>query len=480
MDEDTKVTYQWDSEEEPDAPQIGADAEETTDEGDDPAARAAETADEEIEAPELKSPENEATAHRSGDAPRPSSAAPAPPPEAAAARSERIFHLPPVLSAVEDEPEEETPEAVSASAPIPFARPAAPQSAPRSAEAPVTSPAAAPHLIDEHDVPFELAGAQKLGIVGGKMAGKSYLFQAMVYRTTAGVKSGALTYYLEGGGIRLFSALQHQGRADTLNLVRFTRRYERWERLPQTILINQLWYRLQLPYRTGLLGTGRGALEVEYFDGSGEGFFEVGFSRENQEQWRVGYSDARVMVFCLPLWAAFPGRSMTEEDWRRRDELLEGFEQVVQNYTSLWEKFGHPVRTILALTMADDPRGALTALRESWITPYLDQDHRYLRRLRKGSGIARYLASARRVSEALRAEFESARDPHVAGIPQKLSFRAGAPWLIPVSAVEGRMLDSIESRYPDPDARPRLDPPVPAHVELPLLVALCERENALM
>ncbi|MEE8524545.1 MAG: hypothetical protein V3T72_11490, partial [Thermoanaerobaculia bacterium] len=82
--------------------------------------------------------------------------------------------------------------------------------------------------------------------------------------------------------------------------------------------------------------------------------------------------------------------------------------------------------------------------------------------------------------EALLEEFAQCRDPLVAAIPQKLDFHGGKPWLIPVSAIEGSFLEGIESKFKNPEERPRLPPPVPVHVELPLLVALCERSNALM
>jgi hypothetical protein len=103
-----------------------------------------------------------------------------------------------------------------------------------------------------------------------------------------------------------------------------------------------------------------------------------------------------------------------------------------------------------------------------------------LKQLRRGSGVARYLANARTISEVLHEEFAASLDPRVGSIPQKLDFGAGRPWLIPVSAIEGDTLDEIEKEFPNPDDRPNLRAPIPVHVELPLLVALCERDNALI
>jgi hypothetical protein len=266
-----------------------------------------------------------------------------------------------------------------------------------------------------------------------------------------------------------------------MNLARFVKKYASWERLPTTIAVAQEWYRLRLRYRTGIFGGERSALDVEFFDGSGEGFFEAARTPENRKLWREGYLKARVMVFCLPIWAAFPGDNLKREDWQKREELIEGFEQVVQNYTDMRTLNGQtqPVCSILALTQADDRRSGLQALRDRWIQPYMDSPHTYLRQLRRGSGIARYLANARTVSAALHEEFDAARDPQVAAIPESLEFGRGRPWLIPVSAIEGGLLDSVAGQ-PEAERDPAPYPPVPVHVELPLLVALCERDNALM
>ena len=342
-------------------------------------------------------------------------------------------------------------------------------------------------LVEESTVEeatFEQGSVQKLGIIGGKGVGKSYLFQAMVYRTGDSQKAGSLAYYLDSGGVRLFTALTRQDQVTELPLKEFLQNYSDWNRLLQTQLNMQRWYRLRLPYRVGVFGLGRAEIDVEFFDGSGEGFFQLEQVHNQQHKiWQIGYLDARVMVFCLPLWVAFPDAGqLSEADWEDRDTILKGFERVVLNYRKMRDrhKCSQPVRSILALTMADDRRSALRTLRDRWITPYMDAAERYLQRLRTGRGIALYLANARKISEALRDEFGKT-DNLVSKIPTDLDFNGGQPWLIPLSAIEGRMLDTIEEGDKDPDKkRKRFRPPVPVHVELPLLVALCERENALM
>jgi hypothetical protein len=311
--------------------------------------------------------------------------------------------------------------------------------------------------------------------------GKSYLFQAMVYRTQHAQRAGALSYFLDNAGIELVKTANPEERARTVNLQRFNAEYESWTRLPTTLAAHQPWYRLTLPYRIGLLGRSRAALEVEFFDGSGEQFFEAQDPRQ-RGLWAQAYREARVLAFCLPLWAAFPAADLSTAARRERDEIIASFHDVVQNYKDMRRhlKLKAPVRTILALTMADDRRCALTALRDTWIAGYLQRPEAFLAQTRTGRGVARYLANARRVSRSLLDAFAAARSPGIAGIPNLLRFGADRPWLIPVSAIHGDALDALERAYPNPDDRPARLPPVPVHVELPLLVALCEHGNALM
>src|SRR6185295_7177407 len=139
----------------------------------------------------------------------------------------------------------------------------------------------------------------------------------------------------------------------------------------------------------------------------------------------------------------------------------------------------HPVRSILALTMADDRRSALTTLRNRWITPFIERPRPHLDALRTASGTARYLASARQISEAVFKEFDASHDPRISGIPERIEFGGGRPWFVPLSAIDGATLDSWDQGRVE---KPRADlpPPVPVHVELPLLVALCDSRHALM
>ena len=60
-----------------------------------------------------------------------------------------------------------------------------------------------------------------------------------------------------------------------------------------------------------------------------------------------------------------------------------------------------------------------------------------------------------------------------------LDYGYGAPWLIPVTAIDGAQLARVEASRVSDAERLRIGPPVPAHVELPLLIAMSDQHNAL-
>jgi hypothetical protein len=338
----------------------------------------------------------------------------------------------------------------------------------------------APEAIPEE--PFDRTGTTRVGLLGGKGVGKSYLFQAMVYRTLDGRHSGALSYYLDRDTVRIYQTHDRQSVPRSAIPSEIVDEYRSWVRLGTTKLSVEQWYRLRLQFRTGLLGQRRTFLDIDFLDGSGESF-ETGLSAEREETWKAAFLDATIMVFCLPLWAAFPasGDVLSEEDWDFRESLIRGFDAVVRHFRDLREKYHarHPVRSILALTMADDHRSALTTLRNRWIMPLLEQPKPHLAAMRKASGVSRYLASAGKVSEAVFREFDASHDPRISGIPERIEFGGGRPWFVPLSAIDGATLDSWEQGKAK-KPRAGLRPPVPVHVELPLLLALCDSHNALM
>ncbi len=318
-------------------------------------------------------------------------------------------------------------------------------------------------------------GTIRMGILGGKASGKTYLMHAMVYRVQAAAQAGALSIHLKGGRVQLYHSTKARGGEKAESLRRFVKAYRSWVRLGFTDREQQAWHRLELTFRSGLAGGSESKLDIDFLDSSGE-FLEMAPTAESRQDWANAYLGVGVMAFCLPLWTAFPSTRLSSKDLQLREQHLEGFESVVQNYRSMvaTHSSGRKVRPMLLLTMADDRRGGLTQMIDSWITPYLESPGYYLDRLRRESGLARYLGNARGLSEMLHRQFARA-DAESARIPELLSFGEGRPWIVPVSAIDGAALEAVESGAMSNPAEP-----APAHVELPLLLSLCETYNALM
>jgi len=151
---------------------------------------------------------------------------------------------------------------------------------------------------------------------------------------------------------------------------------------------------------------------------------------------------------------------------------LRGFSGILRNYEEIRDE-SLDVKCILALTMADDHRSALRTLRSRWIDPYMGKKNqrKVLDQLCNPWRITRYLQNAQAISEYLHREFDESKWTEIQGIPARLEFGRGKPWILPVTAVDGARLilgDKSEGE------------PTPAHVELPLLVAMCEKHNVLM
>jgi hypothetical protein len=329
----------------------------------------------------------------------------------------------------------------------------------------------------------ESKDAIKVGILGGKGVGKSYLFQSMVYRIASPTHAGVLSYYMRD----LSAQLSMSGIADPnpriLALPDFLEGYSRMLRLPPTLMSDQRWYRLQLNFATGKFGRGSSTMNIEFLDGSGEAL-ELGTAiPQMKELWVRAFRDATVMIFCLPIWTLFPdGDEMTEDDWDYRDRWLKGFARVVSTYREIRNPT-LKVRSVLVLTMADDHRSALRTLHRRWIKPCIENPsaEKFLNDVRSGSGITRYLATAREVSSYLQREYRRVGFGGVVTDLAELNYGYGLPWIVPVSAVDGAQLTQIEENIElDPRYRYRGPAPVPAHVELALLAAMCEHFNALM
>jgi len=353
-------------------------------------------------------------------------------------------------------------------------------------------------VIENNDLPiketlkeiFETKNAAKISLIGGKGIGKSYLFQAMVYRSWSNQLSGALSYYLDCDSTRLVAAQSRQDPALLYRLTEYLESYEQWLRLDATKIETQLWFRLELPYRKGLLGLNRGQLAIEFYDGAGE-FFESDLDESKVDVWE-NLTKSNIMVFCLPYWVVFPSDDISDADYNERRIRLNAFDKILSNYKEIRRrtKQKHSVFSILALTQADDRRAGgneiISQIQENWIEEYMNNTEDYLKALRKPHNVLNYLKNAKKISKLLLKEMSNNMDPKVSSIVSGLDLGRGKPWLMPVSAIEGHKLQSIEeiTRQSQSEEnfliKQQRTPPIPVHVELPLLVALCEYTNALI
>jgi hypothetical protein len=164
---------------------------------------------------------------------------------------------------------------------------------------------------------------------------------------------------------------------------------------------------------------------------------------------------------------------MKEADWQKRNGMKEGFSRVLANYTQLRrERKSDGVklpktRIVVALTQADHEVFALTTLKQRWIDAYIGNNEANLRHLASISGPTSYLASARAISDYIRHELSHSPDHEIRELVGQLEVDNEKPWFIPVTTMGKR-----------PSEMPA--PPISAHVELPLLLALCDENNVLM
>lgn len=333
-----------------------------------------------------------------------------------------------------------------------------------------------------------------IGIVGPSDSGKTYLFQGLVYRLENPGRYGVMTRYLKKNGISLWECSKPPNRAPgaqnlghSWGLEQFNERYKEWLELPHTPPDKGYWYQLLLSVRSGWLGGRDSTFMVDFIDCAGEEYQKPLDLRDEHDPkpklsttvW-LTFERARVMVFCLPAWVAFPGDTLSDEDWTKRETMMTGFSAVLANYRLLRtdrQNQGQELprtRIVVALTQADDERCALTTLRGRWIDAYVNRSESHLKRLARMSGPTTYLATARGVSDYVRSEFEHAPDQAIRTLPDRLEIEDEKPWFIPVTAMHGETLRKLTDRSLG------IDPPVSAHVELPLLLALCDHSNVLM
>lgn len=343
----------------------------------------------------------------------------------------------------------------------------------------------------------------KVGILGATNSGKSYLFRAMTYRASNPARSGSLGVFLGKDPAEVYWTDPTSKEAWPMKLESFNEDYKNWVPLRPTNVTSQRWYKLLLRYRTGWFGCRRAEMSIDFLDGSGEAMQKELPEMDPvvREMFEGAYLPANVLIFCLPIWAAFLSPSMRDEHAKAKADALKGFYSILHNFKSLRERQRSRVKvqTILALTQADDQRSALSDLRSLWIDPFVKEAAARSRELGTQSGLMRYLRDAQSVSDSLFDCFQRSEENLVNGLPYQLQFDGGLPMIVPLSAIDGAILKARNPTHnsaptppmmftgaPPPvhSAHPSMgvgaSDPVPVHVELPLLVALCEQHNSLM
>jgi hypothetical protein len=322
-------------------------------------------------------------------------------------------------------------------------------------------------------------------ILGPTNSGKSYYFQGLMYRLQQKGQQGVLTRYLSDVALwrktvtlNRVMTLRSEGpdarinydTGERLALAEFNKAYQDYNRLPQTTRTIFHRYTVGLTYWTGWRGQRKQLLKLSFIDSPGE------LHRQGPrgtplaaEVWRA-YTTARVVVFCLPIWVAFPGDS-AYVNRETRKSTLDDFELIVEHFLGLVRDAPRDVRVVLALTQADAVESGLQTLADRWVRSYVGDSRHHLEQLGGVSGPTQYLAAARSVSRYVAREFSRSTEERVFRIPKLLTVDGRTPWIIPVSAVDGEVVAKRKRAE---------NPPVPAHVDLPLLLALCEAHNALL
>ena len=338
----------------------------------------------------------------------------------------------------------------------------------------------------------------RVALLGGAHSGKRALFQAMAYRAGGRRRAGALASLL-GPGAGKVRCLGAESRPAADETERLARAFEGWRCLNSDLDEAPASkphspagrYRLELPYPTGWLGRPVARMQVDLFPTSllpqhtpqpapPTTPLPTPLPQDERELLRR----TRVLIFAVPFWACLPRPDVGEEVVAAGREHLDVLGQQVLAVKEA-RQGGERASIFLALTLADDERGGLPDLREAWIHRAIEGHRRHANRLRRPQYLLTYLQNARRISEHLHrvlagaeaGALRSAAPPSSAAAVHELLELEGPErtWLLPVSALDARIAEHVAAGGAAPG-----EPPVPAHVELPLLLALCEHAEALL
>lgn len=326
----------------------------------------------------------------------------------------------------------------------------------------------------------------RIAILGGQQTGKTYLFKSMVYRAWLGRdESAALGGFLSNRASEILRSDSPNVPPSPIPIPDFLADYLDWD-IASTVIPTRYQFRMYL--EAGWLGGASDHLEINYIDTRGERLEQA--DPEHLEAAR----DANVVLFCVPSWVAFPIENLSPEVLDQLSRYRRGIQDTLDAYRVFLQGAGKRKRTrmIVALTMADDWRCSLAELRSRWIDPYVgeqgesapDDFRRIHTVLQTQGGLMAYLADARKISDYLEACFKDHPDRAIRSIPNTLRGLAGTdPWFVALTAVRGAYLQQLAAVSPEERIRIKkeiLRDPRPAHVELPLLMAMCQDRQALM
>ncbi|MCG8458754.1 MAG: hypothetical protein MI919_20940 [Holophagales bacterium] len=319
----------------------------------------------------------------------------------------------------------------------------------------------------------------RVALLGGARSGQRALFQAMAYRAGGRRRAGALASLIAPGAGKV-ERLGEDGRPAADETERLVGDYEGWRCMMDADLDGGPdseqesptgRYRLELPYPTGWLGCSPARLHVDLYPPS---LLQLPLPPGEQKL----LQRARVLIFAVPFWACLPRRDVGEEVVAAGREHLEALGRQIFGVQEA-RRGGERASIFFALTLADDERGGLPDLREAWIHRTIEGHRRLAKRLRRPRYLLTYLDNARRISEHLHrlligAEADASRSAGAAVLELLELEGSERAWLLPVSALDSRIAENVAAGGSAPG-----EPPIPAHVELPLLLTLCEHAEAL-
>lgn len=320
-----------------------------------------------------------------------------------------------------------------------------------------------------------------IAIVGPGASGKSYIFRALVKQALLGFP-GPVSHFLPDATptlhkvdpAQLLLALRNnvavQENTDP-KMAAILTKYERWERLSETIGDNWGIYRLGLHHTSGI-GQDR-LFNVHHLEFPGEWL-----DHWHSDEYIRFIANAGVVVVVIPAKALWPTTAFRSNDRKKtgKDQVLIYQQKWLKDFPARLlkaieksESRCHP-RYIIALSQFDSEDHTLAGPREQWVKPFYE-NRRLLEDWQGLSGVVHFVEMVQDWSRQLS---DAIGDSQVPGLVKRFSYGAnGQPLIIPMSAIDGASLDKA-----NPDKDKYLPKEVPdkmahgVHCELPVLFSL--------